>query len=424
MASKSFYHDIDLNKVGQLKNARVHNLSTSEIDTLSASLSVAERGLVIYNTTSKSLMTWNGAAFDSYSYEVTGDIKFAGLINAGNSAAVTPVSGSQYVVDAAGTLSTQLGTISYSPSANVEVGDVVLFTSATTAVVIQRNLEQATDSTLGTVRLATQGEVDAGTDGIEVVTAATLHGYVNPITSGLQGQITSNDGDIATLQSRATAVEGRATDLETFTGEGTALTTAASTLAGGVNELVASVATNASAIAAEAVTRGAADTTLQNNIDTEATARAAGDTTLQGNIDTEAATRAADDATLQGNIDIEAAARVAADIALQGGIDSEATARAAADTALDGRATSLEGRATALEARDEVFTYFASIDLSANTPATVAHGLALSDKDAFTINTMYGGAQVSLSIVSVNADSLTVESAVGLTGVKVTVIGF
>lgn len=496
MASKLFYHDVDLNKVGQLQNARVQNLSAAEIATLAATLSSANTGLVVYNTTSKSLVTWNGSGFDAYQIEVTGDIKFAGAINATNSATITPVPGAQYVVDTAGTLDTQGGTISYSPSANVEVGDSVIFTTATTAFVVERNLEQATEEALGTIRLASQADVTAGSEAQEAVTPATLHGYVNPITSDLQSQITSNDGDIADLQSRATAVEGRATDLETFTGEGTALTTSATTLAGAVNELVSSAATIASDLAAEvtraqgaegqlasdlssetnarqaadttlqsnidaeATARQAADTTLQNNIDTEATARANADTTLQANIDTEAATRAADDATLQsninaeattranadttlqgnidaettarqaadttlqGNIDAEYTARTNADITLQSNIDAEATTRADADSALDGRATALEGRATALEARDEVFTYFASVDLTANTPATVSHGLGLADQDSFTINTMYNGAQVSLAVTSVNGNSLTIESAVSLTGVKVAVIGF
>lgn len=424
MATKAFYHDIDLQGVGEVTNARVQNLSASQIDTLAATLGVANRGLIVYNTTAKSLMTWNGVSFDSYSYEVVGDIRFAGLLNPALSSTIVPVAGAQYVVDTAGTLSTQAGAITYTPSANVEVGDVVLFTTPTTAFITQRNLEQATDSTLGTVRLATQAEVDAGTDGVEAVTPATLHGYVDPALANLQGQITSNDGDITALQGRATALETDVASLQTFTGEGTSLTTVASTLAGAVNELDADVATNATAIAAETTRATGAETVLQNNIDTEAAARLSGDASLQSNIDAEAATRAANDTTLQNNINTEAAARAAADTTLQANIDAEETRALAAEGALDTRLTQAEADIDALEARDEVFTYFGSHNLSANTPLTISHGLGLADKDAFTINIMHGGAQVSLAVVSVSVNALTIESAVALSDVKVSIIGF
>jgi autotransporter adhesin len=92
-------------------------------------------------------------------------------------------------------------------------------------------------------------------------------------------------------------------------------------------------------IDAEASTRAAADTTLQGNIDSEASTRAAADTTLQGNIDAEASTRATADATLQGNIDAEASTRASADAGLQGNIDAEAAARVAAYDLLEANLT-------------------------------------------------------------------------------------
>ena len=68
---------------------------------------------------------------------------------------------------------------------------------------------------------------------------------------------------------------------------------------------VPGVATNAAAIAAEAATRGAADTTLQANINAEATARANSDTTLQGHIDGKANTSHTHDASaiVSGTLD-------------------------------------------------------------------------------------------------------------------------
>lgn len=419
MATKKFLHDFDLQKVSELKGARIENVTSADLTTLAGTLGAANRGLIVYNTTDSALYTWNGSSFDQYTFEVTGDIRFIGAIDATSSASITPAAGHQYVVDAAGTLSTQGGSITYTPSAVVEAGDVVLFTTATTATVIQRNLEQATETTLGSIRLSAQAEVDAGVVADEAVTPATLHGYVNPEFAADRARLTTNEADIATNAADITAEETRA---------------------------LAAEATLQSNIDAEAATRSADDATLQANIDAEATARAAGDSaeataraaadaTLQSNIDAEAATRAADDATLQSNIDAEATARAAADTTLQSNIDAEAASRAAADTTLqtniDAEATAraaadsaLDTRVTAVEARDEVFTFHASVDLVADTPLTVSHNLGLANKDSFVINTMHNGEQVSLAVVSVDGNSLTLESAVAATGVKVSVIGF
>jgi hypothetical protein len=98
-------------------------------------------------------------------------------------------------------------------------------------------------------------------------------------------------------------------------------------------------------------------------------------------------------------------------------VTAESTARTAAVSAV-------ETRAAALEARDQVFTHTSTVNLVASTPLTVTHGLGLVNKDAFVINTMYNGAQISLSAVSVDVNSITLESAVSLNGVVVSIIGF
>lgn len=70
--------------------------------------------------------------------------------------------------------------------------------------------------------------------------------------------------------------------------------------------------------------------------------------------------------------------------------------------------------------------YFASsVSVTANTPFTVTHNLALQNRNAFTINVMNSShSAVSLDVDSVDANSLTITSAVSLTGLSVTVIGF
>ena len=408
MATKTILHDLNLQGVSELKNARIHNVTSGELGTLAGTLGAANRGLIVYNTTDSALYTWNGSSFDQYTFEVTGDIRFAGAINPSNSGSITPVAGAQYVVDVAGTLTDQGGAITYTPSANVEVGDVVLFTSATTASIMERNLEQSTETTLGTIRLAAQAEVDAGSVANEAVTPATLHGYVDPEFAADRARLTANESDIAT----------NAADIVAEAGDRAA---ADVVLQDNID------AEEARAIAAEAVVQAAVDAEetralaaeagLSSDIAAEASARAAADTTLQSNINAEAATRAADDAALAGDITAEETRALAAEGVLQGNIDAEEARAIAAEGALD-------TRVTAVEARDEVFTFTASVDLVADTAYTVNHNLALSNKDSFTINTMHNGEQVSVQVTSVGVNSLTLTSAVGVTGLVVSIIGF
>lgn len=223
MATKQFYHDIDLVKVGQLVDARIQNVTSAEASALAAILTTANTGLVVFDTTLNTIRIWDGTAFNNVSSDIEGDVIFKGVINPTNVGSVDKANGYQYVVDTAGTL-TASG-ITFSPDAQVEVGDIVLFTSATEATIFNRNIDAATTDAAGIVEIATQAEVDAGTDTSRVLTPATLAG------SALAGDVAQNQQDIA---DNATDIAS----LQTFTGEGTALTTTASDLAAAVNELV------------------------------------------------------------------------------------------------------------------------------------------------------------------------------------------
>jgi len=71
-------------------------------------------------------------------------------------------------------------------------------------------------------------------------------------------------------------------------------------------------------------------------------------------------------------------------------------------------------------------TYFASsVSVTANTPFTVTHNLGLQNRNAFTINVMNSAhSAISVDVDSVDANSLTITSAVSLTGLSITIIGF
>ena len=143
MATKQFYHNIDLVKVGQLLDARIKNVTSAEKSTLAAQLGSGNKGLVIYDTDVSEMAIWDGVTFRQVSSDITGDVIFRGVINPTNSdtSSVEAVNGNQYVADTAGTL-TKAG-VTFAPSADVEVGDIVLFTGSTTATILQRNVDYA-----------------------------------------------------------------------------------------------------------------------------------------------------------------------------------------------------------------------------------------------------------------------------------------
>lgn len=179
MAVKQFYHDIDLVSVGQLLNARVHNVDNAAEAALAGALTAAEAGLQVYNTDVNALKVWDGTQFNQVAAAITGDVIFYGVVTdltAGGNPA-TEVAGAQYVVGAAGTLA--WAGITFTPSADVEIGDVILYTSATEATVTQRNNAIATETVAGNIILATQAEVNAGAVTDEAVTPATLAGWAS-----------------------------------------------------------------------------------------------------------------------------------------------------------------------------------------------------------------------------------------------------
>lgn len=215
MATKQFYHNIDLVNVGQLLGARLQNVTAAEQTTLAGQLGADNKGLTVYNSEEKRLYIWDGVQFVQQAVEVAGDLIFKGVKNASQSLDgqnVEKIAGYQYVVGTAGTLS--LTGVTFTPSAVAEQGDVFFFTSPTEAYVLQRNDEEATEDKLGNVRLATQAEVDAGVQATEAVTPATLHGYLDPIFANQAAIDAEQFGRIAATEEKNLEQDGRLTSLE------------------------------------------------------------------------------------------------------------------------------------------------------------------------------------------------------------------
>ena len=527
MATKQFYHNIDLVKVGQLLDARIKNVTSAEKSTLAAQLGSGNKGLVIYDTDLSEMAIWDGVTFRQVSSDITGDVIFRGVINPtnANTASVEAVNGNQYVADTAGTL-TKTG-VTFSPSAEVEVGDIVLFTGSTTATILQRNVDYATATVAGIVELATQAEVDAGTDVDRVITPATLAGSqlasdvatnttdiaaaeakigqdspngsyltldtsaqtviaaineVNAAQLADSDRVAGNDSDIAALQGRATVIETRLdghdsdiSDLQAVDAAQTARLDSADTRFVAVEGRVTQNETDIAALQGadsdldarldvaearldSADTRFVAAetrlTTAESRLDSADTRFVAAEGRITQNESDIAALQGADSdfsdrldsadarfVTIEGRLDGHDT-----DITALQGVDSDIKAFAGFGTTLDTSATdlasainelhgeivdndsdilSLQGRVTDLEARDNVKVHTdQSVSILANTPKTVNHALALANATGFVINVMDSdGSQISVDVDAVDANNLTLTSLVGLTGVKVTVMG-
>jgi hypothetical protein len=358
MATKQFYHDIDLVKVGQLVDARIQNVTSAEASALAATLTPANTGLIIFDTTLQAIRIWDGTKFSSVSSDLDGDVVFKGVINPTNLATVvsTANKGHQFVADTAADLT--IGSTTHT----VEVGDIVLFVhdagQPVEATVFNRNIDAATTDQAGIIEIALQSEVDSGVSTSLAITPATLAGSrLAADVAQNQQDISDNAADISSLQtftgegtaldtsagdlaaainelvSRADSADVEVDALEAFVGEGVTLTTAASTLADAVNELVGR---SDSADGRMSAVEGEVDS-LQvftgegTPLDTVATDLAAAINELHGEVDANFAAIEGNDSDIAANA-AQAAANLAAIIANDSDIAS-----------LDARITQVEG---------------------------------------------------------------------------------
>jgi hypothetical protein len=176
MSSIPFYANLDLGNLAQLLGARLHNVDNTSQTTLAGLLGAGNAGVVVYNTELQAILIWDGAQFVQQAIEVAGDIIFRGVLMEADYDGVAvghPIAGSQYVIGEAGTLDID-GVSTYVPTAEVEIGDQILFTAPDTVYVIQRNDVQATEAALGNVRIATQAQANAGVDDTAALTSLKL----------------------------------------------------------------------------------------------------------------------------------------------------------------------------------------------------------------------------------------------------------
>jgi hypothetical protein len=191
MAVKRFLVDIDLSK-NQLLNAVLQNLATPP--------SSPSEGQMYYDTTDDTAYIWDGTQWlDLAKLQNASEVPFTptgNTLSTNVQAAIEELqteidtisgssgTGDTYVVTVAGNFFTEA----------VQVGDMVIAkeNSANTLAkwsVVNKNIPDivdASETTKGIVELATQAEVDAGTDTTRAITPATLAGSL-----GVTGTLTS-----------------------------------------------------------------------------------------------------------------------------------------------------------------------------------------------------------------------------------------
>lgn len=153
MAVKEFYHDIDLVKLSELKNFRVHNVTTAQRGTLGGTLSTTHKGFSVWDTDLSSLWIWNGSAFINPGSAI-GAMTFKGTVAFGAAVPGSPATGDYYVFNTA-------GTNTWTGSEVVQIGDSVVYNGATWSY-IQGNVIAATESVAGVIAIATQAQTNSG----------------------------------------------------------------------------------------------------------------------------------------------------------------------------------------------------------------------------------------------------------------------
>jgi len=167
MAENNFDVHIDLNQ-NELQNASLQKLVSDP---------AGFEGQIIVNTTDGRVKNYINGAWQVLANltDVAGLLDFKGGYDAATNTPdldVAPsgvLKGDYYVVTADGTFYTEDVTIGDSLFAKVDSAS-----SLTDWVIVERNLNPATETSAGIIQIATQAEVDAGTDDTKAVTPLKL----------------------------------------------------------------------------------------------------------------------------------------------------------------------------------------------------------------------------------------------------------
>jgi len=157
------------------------------IDPIAADPTTPVAGQMWFNTTDSALRYYDGVTTITLAdaADIVGGLVFKGgydatadspILDGDGGIKITVETGDVYVVTADGTFYTE----------TVTTGDLLIARNATNAsiadwVVVERNLNQASESEAGIAEIATQAETDAGTDDLRIVTPLKLATYINSL---------------------------------------------------------------------------------------------------------------------------------------------------------------------------------------------------------------------------------------------------
>jgi len=167
-----FYTDIDFNQ-NEIKNVKFENLAVAPVG--------ATAGSFYFDTVTEHLRVFNGSIWETIASVDVESVHYRGAVAIGAAVApVTPAVGDLYIfTGAAGSMTDA----SWGAAQNVPVesGDLAIYNGAEWDI-IQGNTVTASETAPGVIELATQAEVDTGTDTTRAVTPATLEGKLASYT--------------------------------------------------------------------------------------------------------------------------------------------------------------------------------------------------------------------------------------------------
>ena len=162
MAAKKYFVDLNLNK-NQITELSLEN----RIEDPNAPVS----GEIYFNSIDKKIKFYDGSSWQSIGQISADYVVYKGTLTHSASLPSSPKTGDLYIFSSSGTA------VNFN-NQKAESGDFVIYNGSTWDIIQKNlNLETATDSVSGLIQLATQNEVNDGTDNAKAITASTLDGY-------------------------------------------------------------------------------------------------------------------------------------------------------------------------------------------------------------------------------------------------------
>ena len=162
MAAKKYFVDLNLNK-NQITELSLENRTNDP--------NIPVSGEIYFNSVDKKIKFYDGSSWQSLGQVSADYVVYKGTLAHTASAPSSPKTGDLYIFSSSGVA------VNFA-NQKVESGDFAIYNGSTWDI-IQKNidLQIATEAEPGIVELATQQEVNTGTDTSRVITPVTLDGF-------------------------------------------------------------------------------------------------------------------------------------------------------------------------------------------------------------------------------------------------------